>query len=65
MYSSLNREIKEERVIILPIWHKITYDEINQCNPVVVDKFSLATDCFTIDEIVDRISDLIEESDEV
>ncbi|MFI3547217.1 hypothetical protein V5G65_14365 [Mammaliicoccus sciuri] len=49
----------------MPIWHKITYDEINQCNPVVVDKFSLATDCFTIDEIVDRISDLIEESDEV
>lgn len=61
----LNREIKEERVIILPIWHEITYDEVKQYNPVLVDKFALATDSFTIDEIVDRISDLIEESDEV
>lgn len=61
----LNREIKEERVIILPIWHEITYDEVKQYNPVLVDKFALTTDRFTIDEIVDRISDLIEESDEV
>ncbi|EKS1585429.1 TIR domain-containing protein, partial [Staphylococcus pseudintermedius] len=52
----LNREIKEERVIILPIWHEITYEEVKLYNPVLVDKFALSTDKFTIDEIVDRIS---------
>lgn len=61
----LNREIKEERVIILPIWHEITYEEVKRYNPVLVDKFALSTDKFTIDEIVNRISNLIQESEEV
>lgn len=59
----LNREIKEERVIILPIWHEVTYEEVKQYNPVLVDKFALSTDKFNIDEIVENISDLILETE--
>jgi len=59
----LNREIKEERVIILPIWHEVTYEEVKKYNPVLVDKFALFTDKFSIDEIVENISDLILETE--
>lgn len=60
--SFLNREINENRIIILPIWHNISVEEVRQYNPYIVDKFALSTDKFSIDEIVEHISDVLDMS---
>lgn len=57
--SFLNREINEKRIIILPIWHNVSVEEVRQYNPYLVDKFALSTTKFTIDEIVEHISDVV------
>lgn len=60
--SFLNREINEKKMIILPIWHEVTDDQVRQYNPYLVDKFALKTEEFTMDEIVEHISDVILQS---
>lgn len=60
--SFLNREINEKRIILLPIWHDITKEEVQRYNPYIVDKFSLDTSKFTMDEIVEHISQVIKSS---
>jgi DNA repair ATPase RecN len=62
--SFLNREINEKRIIILPIWHNISVEDIRQYNPYLVDKFALCTNKFTIDEIVEHIFDVVKMSKE-
>src|SRR5690625_4528956 len=62
--SFLNREINEKRIIILPIWHEVTTDEVRQYNPYLVDKFALSTEKFTMGEIVEHISQVILQSKE-
>lgn len=57
--SFLNREIYEKRIIILPIWHNVSVEEVRQYNPYLIDKFALSTTKFTIDEIVEHISDVV------
>jgi len=60
--SFLNREINEKKMIILPIWHEVTDKQVRQYNPYLVDKFALKTEEFTMDEIVEHISDVILQS---
>jgi TIR domain len=60
--SFLNREINENKIIILPIWHDVTVEQVRQYNPYLVDKFALDTEKFTIDEIVEHISLVISQS---
>jgi TIR domain len=60
--SFLNREINEKRVIILPIWHGVTVEEVRQYNPYLVDKFALNTQKFSIDTIVEHINQVVVES---
>ncbi|REB73259.1 hypothetical protein CP883_11370 [Cutibacterium acnes] len=62
--SFLNREINEKRIIILPIWHNISVEDIRQYNPYLVDKFALSTNKFTIDEIVEHIFGVVNMSKE-
>ncbi|MED4015771.1 TIR domain-containing protein [Sutcliffiella cohnii] len=62
--SFLNREINEKRIIILPIWHNVSVEEVRQYNPYLVDKFALSTTKFTIDEIVEHIIDVVSMSKE-
>ncbi|MCR8855197.1 TIR domain-containing protein [Lysinibacillus fusiformis] len=60
--SFLNREINEKRVIILPIWHDVSVEDVRQYNPYLVDKFALSTQQFSIDEIVDHINQVVADS---
>ena len=60
--SFLNREINEKRVIILPIWHEVSLEEVQQYNPYIVDKFALDTQKFSVDKIVDHIHQVVVDS---
>lgn len=62
--SFLNREINEKKIIILPIWHDVSAEQVRQYNPYLVDKFALSTDKFTVDEMVEHISQVIFQSKE-
>jgi len=62
--SFLNREINENRIIIPPIWHGVTEEEVREYNPYLVDKFALNTDKQTLDEMVNHISQVIISSKE-
>ena len=60
--SFLNREINEERVIILPIWHEVTVEEVRQYNPYIVDKYAFNTSKQTLDEMVNQIHQVVLDS---
>lgn len=62
--SFLNREINENKMIILPIWHDVTVEEVREYNPYLVDKFALSTEKFTVDEMVEHITHVINRSKE-
>lgn len=62
--SFLNREINEKKIIILPIWHDVSAEQVRQYNPYLVDKFALSTEKFTVDEIVEHISQVFSQSKE-
>jgi hypothetical protein len=40
---------------ILPIWHKVTKDEVASFSPMLADKAALKTADLTVDEIVERL----------
>lgn len=63
--SFLNREINEKRIIILPVWHDVSYEDVQAYNPYLIDKFALETSKYTIDEIVDSIHQAIIDSKDV
>lgn len=52
------REINGEKVI-LPIWHKISKDEVMQFSPIIADMLALNTSSFTIEEIAKEISERV------
>lgn len=56
--SFLNREINEKKIIILPIWHQVSYEDVKNYNPYLVDKFALDTQKFSMNEIVSHINDV-------
>lgn len=53
--SFLNREINEKKIIILPIWHNVSFEDVKNYNPYLVDKFALDTRKYSLDEIVESI----------
>ena len=55
------REMADEAVI-LPIWHKITEDEIMAYSPGLTNKIARNTSDFTIDEIAQEIAEVIQNS---
>ena len=52
------REINGEQVI-LPIWHKISKNEVLKFSPTIADKLALTTAVFTIEEIAQKISERV------
>lgn len=52
------REINGEKVI-LPIWHKISKNEVLKFSPLIADMLALNTASFTIEEIAKQISDRV------
>ena len=53
------REMADEAVI-LPLWHKITGNEIMAYSPGLTDKIALNTSNFTINEIAQEIAEVIQ-----
>ncbi|NCC99459.1 MAG: TIR domain-containing protein [Bacteroidia bacterium] len=51
------REMNGHKVI-LPIWHKITKDEVLKFSPSLADKLALNTSLHTIDDIVENLRNL-------
>jgi hypothetical protein len=52
------REVNGEKVI-LPIWHKISKNEVMKFSPIIADMLALNTSNFTIEEIAKEISDRV------
>ena len=51
-----------DKSVILPIWHKITEDEIMAYSPGLTDKIARNTSDFTIGEIAQEIAEVIQHS---
>lgn len=49
-------------MIILPIWHDVSVDEVRQYNPYIVDKYAFKTSKQTLDEMVDQIHQVVLDS---
>lgn len=47
--------------VILPIWHKVSKDEVVSYSPTLADKVALNTSLMSIDEIAKELKELIEE----
>jgi len=52
------REVNGEKVI-LPIWHKISKNEVIKYSPIIADMLAINTSIFTIEEIAQQIIDRI------
>ncbi|MCH7962771.1 MAG: TIR domain-containing protein [Bacteroidetes bacterium] len=52
------REVNGEKVI-LPIWHKISKNEVLKYSPIIADMLAINTSSFTIKEIAQKISDRV------
>lgn len=52
------REVNGEKVI-LPIWHKISKNEVLKFSPIIADMLALNTSNFTIEEIAKQISERV------
>ena len=46
---------------ILPIWHKVSKDEVAQYSPMLADKLALNTSVSTVDEIANELMHLIQD----
>ena len=60
----LEEEIKEMNgvKVILPIWHKVTKDEVLSYSPTLADKLAFDTSLMSIDEIADELKQFINDS---
>ena len=47
------------RQILLPLWHKISMDEVVQASPSLADKVALRTADYSVEEIADEIASVI------
>jgi len=45
--------------IILPLWHKVSKDEVMRYSPSLADKFALNTAMYTIDELAEKLGDVL------
>jgi hypothetical protein len=55
----VTREMSEGEKVILPLWHKLTKDEVMNYSPSLADKVALNTAVSTLDEIVEELSKAI------
>jgi hypothetical protein len=45
--------------VILPIWHKISKDEVMSYSPSLADKLALRTSQYTIEELADQLAEVV------
>jgi hypothetical protein len=55
----VTREIAGEQQIILPLWHRISKDEVISYSPSLADKVALQTAVYSVEEIADQIVEVI------
>ena len=48
--------------VILPIWHKVTKNEVINYSPALADKLALNTSIHTVEEIVTSLKDLLNDT---
>lgn len=56
----ITRSVNGEQTM-LPVWHNITKREVINYSPSLADKLARSTTDFTVEEIADEITDLIQE----
>jgi len=44
---------------ILPLWHKVSKDEVMGYSPSLAEKVALNTAMYTIDELVEKLGDVL------
>lgn len=54
----IQREMTGEKAI-LPLWHKVSKDEVMKFSPSLADTVALNTAMFTIDELVKKLSEVL------
>lgn len=45
--------------VILPLWHKVSKNEVIQYSPTLADKVALNTSMYTIDELVEKLGEVL------
>ena len=62
----VTREMAEGgRQLILPLWHRVTKDEVIQYSPSLADKLALRTADYTVEEIATEIAGVIRDEGKV
>ncbi len=54
----VQKEMSGEKTI-LPLWHKVSKDEVMKYSPSLADTVALNTAMFTIEELVEKLSDVL------
>jgi hypothetical protein len=54
----VQREMSGEKAI-LPLWHKVSKDEVMKFSPSLADTVALSTAMFTMDELVEKLSEVL------
>ena len=57
--SLVAREMMGEKVI-LPIWHKVSKDEVLRFSPALADKVAVVTAISSLEQIVEQIAGVLE-----
>jgi len=58
----VSKEMEDRRKVILPIWHKLSKDEVMRQSPSLADKVALSTAQFTVAELADKLGEAIQSS---
>jgi hypothetical protein len=45
--------------VLLPVWHRVSKDEVMQQSPILADKVALRTADYSIDEIASEITSVV------
>lgn len=45
--------------VILPIWHRVSKDQVLRYSPTLADKLALNTALFTVDELAEKLGEVI------
>jgi TIR domain len=49
------KEMQDRKTVILPLWHRLSKDEVVRHSPSLADKVALSTAQFTITELADKV----------
>lgn len=52
------KEMSEDKVV-LPIWHRVSKDDVLKYSPTLADKIGLSTAIFTINELADNLAEVL------